>query len=868
MTNNLKSLSVTKRIVSFLICAVMVLGLGTSSFAFSISDDLRDTKYEEAGTVLGALGIMIGDPDGSFRPEDGLKRSEFAKMAIHALGLEEAAESVSGIVNFNDLSTDYWANGYINLAHDQGIVIGDPDGNYRPEDKITYQEAVAVLVRMAGYEPAADAKGGYPQGYLNVANQYGFTKNVMGVGTNVIKRGEAAILTNNTITIGIMEQTGFGTSTNYEITDKTILKEYLDTEKKDGKITGNYFTKLNSASGLDEGMIEIDNTIYKTTDSNAQNLLGHNVSYYLTEKSNREKVVILAISDESKTVEMTIDGDNIHSVETGKINYFNNKKVDNTTKSVRIAETPTLIYNGVWVEYDASLIKGNGELKGNIVLLDNTNDDVYDVIMLNEFSNLVVDSTSSLSYTISDKYGNPSIQLDPENTSLKFRLQDVHGNDVEFSDLKEWDVISYLKSKDGKVISAYVVDSKVEGTVKEIKNSEYKIGDKFYKIADNYKATIKLDDKGIFYLDVMGRIAAVDANSTLSDKYAYLIDGGVTGTFNDTVQIKLFNLNGEVQTLETEERISLNGQAKADAKTVLESLKHESKIVKQLITFEVNAEGKITKINTAEDLSGGSLTINKDKFVLNFKAEDAVYNKTSGKLGNIKITDETIVFDIPASAKSHEDYAIKDKTMFDDKGVYNVEIYDVTEDLNAKIVLVKNSTGQTNDESPMAVITQIATVRNNKDEIVEKLYAIVGDKEVEIETAESGILVNGDGEALKVGDVIQYRTNAQGAIDKITVLFQVANKATEFKTTSGDMELIYGKVEKKFADSINVSVNGGEVSNYSLKDVKVIAVDTANDSNSVTISDAGEIQKFDELSPRRVLIRVYDHKVMEIVIVK
>lgn len=868
MTNNLKSLSSFKRILSLLICAVMLLSIGTSAFAYNVSDDLAGTAYEEAGTVLGALNIMIGDPDGSFRPEDGLKRSEFAKIAIHALGLEDAAEAVKGTVKFDDLSADYWANGYINLAHEQGIVVGDPTGNFRPEDKITYQEAVAVLVRMAGYEPAADSKGGYPNGYLSVANQYGFTKNASGVGSSVIKRGTAAILTNNTLTIGIMEQTGFGTNTNFEITEKTILEEYLDTKKLEGKITRNYFTGISSNGGLDEGMIEIDNTVYKTTDENAQNLLGYNVSYYLTEKSNREKVVILALSESGKNKEVTIDGDNLHSVEAGKINYWANKKADNTTKFYKIAETPVMIYNGVHVSYDASLIKDKGQLKGNVVLVDNTNDDVYDVIFLNEFKNLVVESTSKLSYTVSDKYGNPSLQFDPDNISVKFRLQDMEGNTVDFENLKEWDVISYLKSTDGKVLSAYVVDNAIEGTVKEIKNGEYKIGDKFYKIAENYVNEIKLDDKGVFYLDVMGRIAAVDANSNLSDKYAYLIDGGNAGVMDDSIKIKIFNLKGETETLTSVDRISLNGKPKADAKDVLAELMSEGKVVKQLITYEVNAEGNLTKINTAKDLSGGSLTIDKDNFVLNYKNSEVAYNKTAGKLGNFKITDSTVVFDIPASAQSTADYAIKDKSMFDDKGIYDVEIYDVGEDLSAKIVLVKNSTGQTNDESPIAVITEITTIRNSKDEVVNKLYAIVNNEEISIETAESNLLVNGDGDALQIGDVIQYRTNASGAIDKISVLFEVKNKATEFKTTSGDMELIYGKVERKFADSINVSVNGGAVENYSLKDVKVVSVDTENTINGVTISDAGEIQKYDELSPRRVLIRVYDHVVREIVIIK
>ena len=342
----------------------------------------------------------------------------------------------------------------------------------------------------------------------------------------------------------------------------------------------------------------------------------------------------------------------------------------------------------------------------------------------------------------------------------------------------------------------------------------------------------------------------------------------MTGNLDSSMKVKLFNMKGETETLTSEDRLSLNGAAKETAETVLGKLKAGGSVKKQLITYEVNAEGKLTKINTAKDLSSDSLKIDKENFVLNYKASDAVYNKTSGKLGNFKITDSTVVFDIPAASQDEDDYAIKNKSMFDNDGVYDVEIYDVDEDLTAKIVLVKNSTGLTNVESPIAVIDEITTVRNSKDETVQKLYAIVDGKRIELETAESNTLVNASGEKLQTGDIIQYRTNSSGAIDKISVLFEVKDKAAEFKKTDGDMDLIYGKVERKFANSINVTVNNGAVENYSLDNVKVVSVDTEKTNNSVTVSDAGDIQKYDELSPRRVFIRIYDHVVKEIVIIK
>lgn len=782
------------------------------------------------------------------------------------MGLEESAEVAQTKQIFNDVSTDYWANGYINVAHEQGLVIGDPNGDYRPEDKILYQEAVTVLIRMAGYEPAAESKGGYPQGYLSVANQYGFTKNATGTSTTAITRGTVANMTSNTLTIGMMEQTGFGTSTNYEITEKTILKQYLNTEKLSGQVTANYFTGLKSSAGLEKGNIEIDNTVYKTTDSNAQNLLGQNVDYYL-QTTNNESVVILALSQQGKNETMVIDGDNIESVSDNKINYWKNKDTDSSTKNVRYSEEALMIHNGVAKTFDSSLIKGNGQLRGEIALLDNNNDGVYDVIFVNEYKNLVVDSTSKLSYSISDKYGNSSLQLDPENSSLKYVLQDENGAEVSFDDLKEWQVISYLGSTDSGVVIATVNEASVEGTVTEVQDGEYKIDGTFYKVADNYTESIKLDDSGIFYLDIMGRIAAVDGEASLSGNYSYLINATKSTDMNDYIKLKVFTKDGTVKILETTEKVKFNGTTKITSDEAFEKLKGvDGGIKAQMITFETNADGKITRINTAKDITSTNIKVDTDNFVKNYENDKAVYNKTSGKLGDVKVTASTIIFDIPAGAEE-EDFAVKDKTMLDDNGEYDIEVFDVTEDLAAKVILVKNSTGIANAESPVAVINKITTTTNSKGEKVEKVYVAYDGEMTSFETSESGVLVNGSGEQLKAGDVIQFRTNSNGAIDKITVLLEVSDKTTEFTKTEGDMSVYYGKVEKKFSDSINISVNG-KTQNLSVKDAKVVSVDTSKTTNTVSIASAGDIQKYDELSPRRVFVRVYDDVVREIVIVK
>ena len=864
--------NIFKKGVSLILGTTMAATMTMTSFAYDVNKDIKGTNLEDSATVLGALRIMVGDDEGNFRPDDGIKRSEFAKVAVHLLGLEQSAESSRGIAKFADVETGHWANGYINIASAQKIIIGDDEGNFRPEEKISYQDANTILVRLLGYEPAAEAKGGYPSGYLATANQYGLTKNATGASTEEAKRGVSALLVYNALTINMMEQTGFGSNTSYEIKEKTILEEYLKTVKKSGQVTGNYFTKLSGTSGLMEDEIEIDEIVYKNADKKAGNKLGARVNYFIKTHDNDDQEIVLVKDEGTKNKTLTIDGDNITTVAADRLNYWINKETDKDTKIAKISAEAKMIFNNEAIAFDITKITENATFNGSVTLLDNTQDDTYDVLFVNEYQNLVVESTSELSHTVSDKYGAPSLQFDEEDTNVKFTLQDKEGNTFAFSDLEEWMVISYVKSADGKLLKATVLTDKAAGKVSERDDDKYKIDGKFYKIAGNYTDTVKLDDQGTFYLDIRGNIAAVDATSTLLNNYAFLMNAAETTGMSDTLDIKVYNAQGETKVMRTADKVSLNGGSKVQAKSILASLKDGGDVKKQLITFDTNSDGAITKLSIAEDKSAGGISVVKDKFVLNYKSADAVYKSASKKLGGLTLDDETVIFDIPNTAIDEDDYSIKTYEMFENDGIYDVEVYDLTESLTAKVIMVKQGTGITNPESPIAVVNRIATVTNAKEETVQKLYAARNGEMVEIETATDGVLVNEAGDALKAGDIIQYRTNAQGAIDKIRVLFEVKDKTTQFMVpadgSKADLRLVYGQVDKKFANSINVSVNGGNAENFVIDNAKVISVDTAKSSNVVTLAAAGDIQRYDALSPRLVFLRIYKDEVKEVVIVK
>ena len=276
------------KIVSYVLAMILAFGMFTPVMAYSVADDVKGTAFEEAAATLGALDIMIGDDKGDFRPDDTVTRAEFAKIAVHLLGLSDVAESSKEVSKYPDVSVDHWANGYINVATAQGLIIGDDTGTFRPEDGISYQEANTILIRLLGYEKLAINKGGYPTGYLVQANDIGLTKKASASGVKGCSRGITAQLAFNALTINLMEATGYTDGNlSYEVTEKTILENKLNVEKKTGIVTATDVTSLSGGAALDEGRVEFDSKdIFFTGVSKADRLLGRFVTYYVKTEEN------------------------------------------------------------------------------------------------------------------------------------------------------------------------------------------------------------------------------------------------------------------------------------------------------------------------------------------------------------------------------------------------------------------------------------------------------------------------------------------------------------------------------------------------------------------------------------------------------
>ena len=130
-----------KRIV--LLFVVMMLNI-SGAFAFFSDMTTSHWAYNQIKD-LSEKSIVIGYPDGTFKPDENVTRAEFASMAIKALGQEHA--NVVQSINFADLDQSYWAYDAIEKAVYFDLISNDKDSeNFRPEDPVSRAEAINIAV--------------------------------------------------------------------------------------------------------------------------------------------------------------------------------------------------------------------------------------------------------------------------------------------------------------------------------------------------------------------------------------------------------------------------------------------------------------------------------------------------------------------------------------------------------------------------------------------------------------------------------------------------------------------------------------------------------------------------------------------------
>lgn len=172
----------------------------TQSSTPLVEEDDADSIQNNAAKSLVDLGILKGYPDGSLGLKNKIKRSEFTALVIRLARYEnETADSIS--MSFKDINKNHWAYNSFRVALKHNLITGYPDKTLKPDNNVTFAEALTILVRVLNYEK--DLTGKWPDNIINISKTIELSNNVNLPNYIEVSRGEVSVLLYNSLTIDI-----------------------------------------------------------------------------------------------------------------------------------------------------------------------------------------------------------------------------------------------------------------------------------------------------------------------------------------------------------------------------------------------------------------------------------------------------------------------------------------------------------------------------------------------------------------------------------------------------------------------------------------------------------------------------------------
>ena len=198
--------------ISYLLLITLLTSLLSVNSSFgqsTLTSDINDSDVKVAVEMLSSLGIINGMEDGKYHSEELVTREQFAKIMVVTLGLEDLVAENQNETKFSDVSYDRWSSGYINVAVEEEIINGYPDGTFKPSETVSYAELLTMIIRSLGYTEDY-LTGPWPENYIQKASNLQVIENIEYESTMYVDRGLATVLVDNSLEVPMFEENSSG----------------------------------------------------------------------------------------------------------------------------------------------------------------------------------------------------------------------------------------------------------------------------------------------------------------------------------------------------------------------------------------------------------------------------------------------------------------------------------------------------------------------------------------------------------------------------------------------------------------------------------------------------------------------------------
>lgn len=804
-----------QKFISLLLCIALCISAGIPVMA----QDEQAGSYDETAIFrLQALGILQGFEDGTLQLQEPVTRAQAAVMTVKAMGFSgDIIESMD--TPFTDVPKGHWASGYISIAHGAGVVEGNGDGTFAPEENITISQGIKIAVCMLGYGGMAEERGGYPSGYTAVAAGLGLLNDIQHGMEEPATRGDIAMLVDKALdTSRIVNITG---SAEYEKDDETyydILMRDQELNYVQGNVTENTWTSLTGVSSLEVGQVKIDGIPYEVGDTDIERWVGYPVKAYVKEENDGGlPTIVRYMINEKGSNTLVLDADDIIRISESEIRYEQESGGAQTEK-IRFQDIPC-VYNGKLLSGNELYLDQISVYDGDYRLIDNDGDGQYDVVFITERESFTIDRVSqngnAILFSSTESFrGESGFTFNFDDDDYHYRFYDKNGTELTFADLKEDQTVTIIASLDLKNVEMIVSNNSVTGAVTGMEEDSETlwIGDTAYRVAKdadgNPKVTVEIGDYGTFLMNDKGELTGKQLAVGGSTKFGYVIDAS-TQSFGANAQVKLIGnasgekiieeeddvetisyeyKNSEMQVLDLAGKVNLNGSSTGSTGISAALLRGN------VIRYTQNAAGEINKI----DIFPCSLP----QTGYNFNAKILSFG---GQESGFLVDDSTNIICVPLSADTDEDYL--EKVTLVDKSSYSAVGIDIDEETQVagSVVIYAQMDAEApkliDEDDDVSIIGKVSMVAGEEGEQIYKLTMLTRDKIVE-EYVRPDSRAQEIVRTLRLGDLIRYSLGSDDRIDNIDKMASVQGLGDQYGAwdKNSPRETVYGIV-----DHVNLS---------------------------------------------------------------
>ena len=784
----------------------------------------EDVQYSQDYRFIHALSILELLPDGYWQTEQ-VTRADFATITAKTLKANTSGYPSYNVSPYSDIDASNPAYPSVCYLTDTGILSGDGNSAFRPDDAVTVSEAIKMLLCALGYQEACEESGGYPMGYVTFANRQSLFSGVALNLGDTMTALQMSRLVRNALEANIMEAAYYTQNgKEYRESDKTLLSDTYQIEKADGIITGTYFSYYGNGEVNKEDEIMIGNTAfqYDTAAMDAEQYLGYQMRFYYMDDvaGYRRSYVVFMEPRNGKNTLTEVKGQDVKKLNSQEITYYDPKT--SREKTLPLTADTEVSYNGKPIDLDEKdlLVK-----EGSVKIISHNSTASADVILIQEYYDGIFERLNNKDQQVVFK-NNSGVKLPEmiveEDGVYRTRLT-LNGKEIKVTDLKKNDVITYTASKDGYYLRGYISRDEIDGTVTESRTEQTSAGDVQVVVLDGAtyyvslytRTTIKAGMTNTFMLTFDGRILDVSTSSNSGGNYAYMIGfSAAQNALSADIAVKLLDRSGSVHVLDCASKVKSNVGGTLKTYTTEQLAKFANEFEdRTVVLYDTNSNDEIKTLYLPMDYK--QITDPPDELGFGIYYSDSSTRLQNNLVASCAINDDTLVFRVPFVDRDRvSDYSVVPRSEVEN-GSYSVDIYDVENGIANVLVIKDKEPAKLSDSADVLVVDEMVTTYDEeKQEAVKMITGFVNGEEVSYkidddasQPSEDNVGTGKDIRTVSRGDVVQFSLGSNDEIYIYRVLFDMAatgntenyfeyneKKIGSYQISNNELYVLFGKV--------------------------------------------------------------------------